>query len=85
MINETIQEGRQDPPIDHGQGKTSTTYDSSNRLTKYTSRSGVSYSLTYSGTNRDASTVTSDGVKITYTYDSAGNVTLSKTQATSGG
>lgn len=85
MINETIQEGRQDPPIDHGQGKTSTTYDSSNRLTKYTSMSGVSYSLTYSGTNRDASTVTSDGVKITYTYDSAGNVTLSKTQATSGG
>ncbi|MGM9650727.1 MAG: hypothetical protein ACI3VX_02170, partial [Faecousia sp.] len=69
----------------NGQGKTSTTYDSSNRLTKYTSMSGVSYSLTYSGTNRDASTVTSDGVKITYTYDSAGNVTLSKTQATSGG
>ena len=85
MINETIQEGRQDPPIDHGQGKTSTTYDSSNCLTKYTSMSGVSYSLTYSGTNCDASTVTSDGVKITYTYDSAGNVTLSKTQATSGG
>lgn len=56
-------------------GKTSTTYDASKRLTGYTNMAGVSYALTYSGTSREPSTVTSDGVKTTYTYNDNGSVT----------
>lgn len=68
----------------NSEGKTSTEYDSSERLTKYTTMSGVSYTLTYSGTSRDVQKITSDGVQTTYTYNAAGEVTQTQTKPTSG-
>ena len=60
---------------DSENNKTSTEYDSSDRMISYTGMDGVSYSLSYSGTNRDPASITSDGVKTAYTYDAAGNIT----------
>ena len=68
----------------NSEGKTSTEYDSSERLKKYTTMSGVVYNLTYSGTSRDVQKITSDGVQTTYTYNAAGEVTQTQTKPTSG-
>ena len=69
----------------NGEGKTSSTYDASQRLTKYTSLAGVSYSLSYAGTSRNPQSVTSDSVVTSYTYNAAGAVTSSRLQSTQGG
>ena len=76
LIKEPVQtwsyddEGNLLTASDSENAQTSATYDSSDRLTGYTSMSGVSYSLTYSGTSTTPSSTTVN----TFTYDTAGNL-----------
>ena len=59
----------------NSKGQTSTEYDSSERLKKYTALNGVQYSLQYDGAKRDPKSVTSDELETDYTYNSSGEIT----------
>ncbi|MBE6946287.1 MAG: RHS repeat-associated core domain-containing protein [Ruminococcaceae bacterium] len=91
LVQEPVQtysyddEGNMLTASDSENAQTSAEYDSSDRLTGYTTMSGVSYALTYSGTSRDPATITSDGVRTTYTYTANGQVSRESTVSTSGG
>lgn len=65
------------------EGNTSSTRDSSERLTAYTAMNGVSYQLTYNGSSRNPKTITSDGVTTTYGYNNAGSVISTKVENSS--
>ncbi len=91
LVQEPVQtysyddEGNMITASDSENAQTSAEYDSSDRLTGYTTMSGVSYALTYSGTSRDPATITSDGVRTSYTYTANGQVSQESTSATTGG
>ena len=70
----------------NSEGKTSTEFDTQERLIKYTAMNGVEYNLHYANTTtRNPDYMTSANVKTSYEYETTGSVKKTTVQATSGG